>query len=135
MLLKDSNNLGFCKSCLFHDEQLSLKLTLLSNFKLSAIQGYLHVQGPPENKKTEFKNNAPPATKISKLPLDDIELTDEENELMEGCSDEHKRFLKLIAEIVIANVLENNGRSSSLQVKRDAKAKNSRKNKKGDEQS
>jgi hypothetical protein len=39
-VLKDSDNLGFCKSCLFHDEQLSLKLTLLSNFRLSAIQGY-----------------------------------------------------------------------------------------------
>jgi len=41
LLLKDNDNLGFYKSCLFHDEQLSLKLTLLSNFKLSAIQGYL----------------------------------------------------------------------------------------------
>jgi hypothetical protein len=50
---------------------------------------------------------------------------------MKDYSDEHKRFLKLIAEIVVANVLENNGRSNSTQVERDAKAKNSKKGKKG----
>ena len=86
---------------------------------------------PSGSKKSQLKNNAPPTTKSYKSPLDDIELTNEEDELMNGYSDEHKRFLKLIAEIVVANVLENNGRSNSTQVERDAKAKNSKKRKKG----
>ena len=90
-------------------------------------------QQPIESKKNQSRNNAPPVTEIYGSPLDDIELTDEDHELMKGYSDEHKRLLHLVAEIIVSSVLEECGYASSTHIEQSHKAKINRKKKKGGE--